>query len=123
MTNASDSMRLVPVYLGTSQRAAWDPNRGNALELTPATAPILSAQPRDLLLDCHSDVARDLSEERGRDVATSVEGYRPSASIGVPKLAVGAPLKRARPGVRRNGLLGLGSSGVADSSARAGRLE
>ena len=41
-------MCLVPVYLGTSQRAAWDPNRGNALELTPATAPILPAQPRNL---------------------------------------------------------------------------
>src|SRR6266508_4998474 len=48
MANASDSMRLVPVDLGTPQLAAGDPDRGDALDFTPAPLTVLSAQPREL---------------------------------------------------------------------------
>jgi hypothetical protein len=48
MTNASNSMRLVPVDLGTPQVAAGDADRSDTLEFTPTALTVLFAKPREL---------------------------------------------------------------------------
>jgi hypothetical protein len=40
----ADAVRFVPVYLCRANRVIFEPHRGRALQLPPATAPILALQ-------------------------------------------------------------------------------